>query len=336
MQLKLEQLTVALEKKIAGLYLLSGDEPLQLGEASDAVRIAARNAGYNARQVLTVETGFDWNELAIATDSLSLFADKTFVELRLSSNKLGTEGSKALINYCLHLPDDTLLLISMPRLDKSQLKTKWFQAVDKVGVIVQIWSIDGLQLIKWLTQRASKRGLQIESDGIKVLASRVEGNLLAAAQEIEKLYIQYGESRLSRHLVEEAVADNSRYDVFKLTDCVLAGRINRAIKILNGLKAEGIVAPVILWALTRETRLLLSIKTAVNNGQNKEAVLNKNRLWDKRKQLINAAMSRLKMAQLSQMLLLGAQADRQIKGQEQGDCWETLLSYCLLFYPKKN
>lgn len=336
MQIRSEQLKAALQKQLSGLYLLSGDEPLQLGEAADAVRKSARHAAYNVRQVLTVETGFDWNELTIATDSLSLFTDKTFVEVRLNSNKLGAEGSKALIKYCQHLPDDTLLLITMPRLEKAQLKTKWFQAVDKVGVVVQIWSIEGVQLIQWLTRRASKRGLQIEPDGIKVLASRVEGNLLAAAQEIEKLYIQYGESRLSRHLVEEAVADNSRYDVFKLTDCVLAGRINRAVKILNGLKAEGIVAPVVLWALTRETRLLLSIKTAVNNGQNKEAVLNKNRLWDKRKQLINTAISRLKMAQLSQMLLLAAHADRQIKGQERGDCWETLLSYCLLFNPQKN
>ncbi|KAF3981219.1 MAG: DNA polymerase III subunit delta [Methylococcales symbiont of Hymedesmia sp. n. MRB-2018] len=331
MRLKAEQLEGSL-KKLAALYLISGDEPLQLGEAADAVRKAAKSMGYSSREVLMVDSRFEWNALSIATDSLSLFSEKTFVDLRISTAKLGIEGSKALIHYCQRLPKDTLLLITMPKLDKAQLKTKWFQSVDKTGVVIQIWPLDGVNLLRWLKQRAQKRGLQIDSEGIKILAAKIEGNLLAAAQEIEVLYVLHGQSQIKKQDVEGAVADNSRFDVFKLTDCVLAGRINRAIKILNGLKAEGIAAPVVLWALSRETRLLMTIKIAIDKGQNKEAVLSQNRLWDKRKQLVSVAVSRIQQQQLKQMLLLAAKVDRQIKGQEKGDCWETLLAYCMLFY----
>lgn len=331
MRLTIQQLSNALQKKVEALYLISGDEPLQVNEAADAVRSIAKNSAYNTRQVITIEAATEWHKLAAATDTHSLFSDRVLVDLKVTSNKIGAEGSKTLVNYCQQLPENTLLLLTMPKLDKAQLKSKWVQALDKVGVIVQLWPLDGAALLQWLRQRAQQRGLQIDGEGIKALASRVEGNLLAAAQEIEKLYILHGESKLSHSAVAESVMDSSRFDVFKLVDCVLAGHINRATKILNNLKAEGLAAPIVLWALTRDTRLLLKIKIAINKGQNKEAVLNQNRLWEQRKRVVGAAASRLKVAQLTQMLLLGAQADRQIKGRERGDCWETLLSYCVLF-----
>jgi DNA polymerase-3 subunit delta len=203
-------------------------------------------------------------------------------------------------------------------LTSANLKTKLLQSIDQVGVIVQIWPLEGADLIRWLQRRAEKRGLQIEPDGIKVLASRVEGNLLAASQEIEKLYSLHGEARLSRQTVEEMVTDSARFDVFKITDCILAGRVNRAIKILNGLKAEGLAAPVVLWALARETRLLVNIKTDLELGKKKETVFKTYRLWDKRKNLVNSALSRMQMKDFQQALLLSSKADRQIKGQERG------------------
>jgi DNA polymerase-3 subunit delta len=311
--------------------LVSGDEALQSGEAADAIRKAAKNEGYTTREVLSVETGFEWNELSVAANSMSIFADKKLIDLRLITGKPGTEGAKALSNYCQHLPEDTLLLISSPKLASATLKTKWFQSIEQVGVVVQTWPLEGADLIQWLQRRAKKKGLQIELDGIKVLASRIEGNLLAAAQEIEKLYILHGEAQLSKRAVEQAVADSARFDVFKLTDCVLSGRVSRAIKIINGLKSEGIAAPVVLWALAREARLLIKIKTALKQGQNKEIVFKNHRLWDKRKQLVNLALSRMDIKALEQVLLLGYKADQQIKGQEKGDYWETLISVCLLF-----
>lgn len=330
MRLKPEQLDGAL-KKLAAVYLISGDEPLQSGEAADAIRKAAKQAGYNTREVFSVETGFEWNELLVAANSLSIFADKKLIDLRLPSGKPGTEGSKVLSEYCQRLPEDTLLLITAPKLTAATLKSKWCQSIDKAGAIIQIWPLDGADLVQWLQRRAQKRGLQIALDGIRVLASRIEGNLLAASQEIEKLYILYGESAISKQAVENVVADSARFDVFKLTDCVLTGRVTRAIKILNGLKAEGIAAPVVVWALAREARLLINIQSALKQGQNKELVFKNNRLWDKRKQLVNTALSRIKKQQLQQVLLLSSKADRQIKGQEKGDYWETLVSICLLF-----
>jgi DNA polymerase-3 subunit delta len=330
MRLKPEQLESSL-KKMAAVYLVSGDEALQSGEAADAIRKAAKNEGYTTREVLSVETGFEWNELSVAANSMSIFADKKLIDLRLITGKPGTEGAKALSNYCQHLPEDTLLLISSPKLASATLKTKWFQSIEQVGVVVQTWPLEGADLIQWLQRRAKKKGLQIELDGIKVLASRIEGNLLAAAQEIEKLYILHGEAQLSKRAVEQAVADSARFDVFKLTDCVLSGRVSRAIKIINGLKSEGIAAPVVLWALAREARLLIKIKTALKQGQNKEIVFKNHRLWDKRKQLVNLALSRMDIKALEQVLLLGYKADQQIKGQEKGDYWETLISVCLLF-----
>ncbi len=330
MRLKPEQLETSL-KKMAAVYLISGDEALQSGETADAIRKAAKNAGYITREVLSVETGFEWNELSVAANSMSIFADKKLIDLRLITGKPGTEGAKALSNYCQHLPEDTLLLITSPKLAGATLKTKWFQSIEQAGVVVQTWPLEGADLIQWLQRRAKKRGLLIELDGIKVLASRIEGNLLAAAQEIEKLYILHGESKLSKQAVEQAVADSARFDVFKLTDCVLSGRVSRAIKIVNGLKSEGIAAPVVLWALAREARLLIKIKIALKQGQNKEIVFKNHRLWDKRKQLVNAALSRMDIKALEQVLLLGYKADQQIKGQEKGDYWETLISVCLLF-----
>ncbi len=333
MRLKPEQVNAAL-KQLAPVYFVTGDEPLQQGEVADAIRLAAKKSGYSTREVLSVETGFEWGDLALAADSMSLFADKKIIDLRLPSGKPGIEGAKALIDYCQRLPEDNLLLITAPKVTGATLKTKWCQAIDQSGVIVQVWPPDGTTLIQWLQRRAQKRGLLVAEDGVKVLASRIEGNLLAASQEIEKLYILYGSDSISKQAVEQAVADSSRFDVFKLSDCMLSGRMGRAVKILNGLKAEGIALPVIVWALSKEIRMLINIKTAISQGQNKEQVLKNNRLWDKRKQLVSNAIARIDTQVLQQALLLCSKADRQIKGREQGDCWETLLSLCMLFSVK--
>ena len=331
MRLKPDQLESALKKNLAAIYFISGDEPLQLGEAADAIRLAAKNEGYSAREIHSVEKGFEWYELIDSANSFSIFSDKKIIDLRMASAKPGIDGGKMLTQYCQRLPEDTLLLITSPKVEKSALKSKWFQAIDQAGVTIQVWSLEGMDLIQWLQRRSQKRGLQIDQDGIKALASRVEGNLLAASQEIEKLYILHGASTLSKQAVEDAVADNARFDVFKLTDSILSGRANRAIKILNGLRAEDSPAPIVLWALTREIRLLINIKTEIDRGKNKETVFKTMRVWDKRKQLINAALSRMKIEDFQHSLILCSKADRQLKGQEAGDCWETLFSVCLLF-----
>ncbi|MDD4905156.1 MAG: DNA polymerase III subunit delta [Methylobacter tundripaludum] len=334
MRLKPEQIAAALQKGLAPVYFISGDEPLQLGEMADAVRAAARKEGYDSREVLVADSSFSWNELTESAGSLSIFADKKIIDLRLPSGTPGADGSKALIAYCERLPEDTLLLITAAKMAGASLKARWFQALDKVGCVVQVWPLEGQDLIRWLQQRMQRRGLQAETEGIKILASRIEGNLLAAAQEIEKLYVLYGEGRLSNQQISDAVADSSRFDVFKLMDSVLAARVGRIFKILSGLQAEGVAAPVVLWALTREARVLIKIKQALAQGQNRAVVFKNNQIWDKRQQLVSDALNRLGDSDLNSILTLSAKADRQIKGQQQGEPWETLLAVCLMFAVK--
>ncbi len=348
MRLKPEQLAAALQKGLSPVYFISGDEPLQLGEMADAVRAAARNAGYDVREVLVADAGFSWHELTVSAGSLSIFADKKIIDLRLPTGTPGAEGSKALIAYCERLSpgmvcmpqasrelarrtEDTLLLITAAKMAGASLKSRWFQALDKAGCIIQVWPLEGRDLMRWLQQRLQRRGLQAETEGVEILASRIEGNLLAAAQEIEKLYVLYGAGQLSRQQISDAVADSSRFDVFKLMDSVLAAKVGRILKILSGLRAEGVAAPVVLWALTREARVLIKIKLALAQGQNRAIAFKNNQILDKRQQLVSEALSRLDDNALNSILVLSAKADRQIKGRQQGEPWETLLDICLMF-----
>lgn len=331
MRLKPEQLAAALQKDLAPVYFISGDEPLQLGEMADAIRAAARKAGYDSREVLVADSGFSWNELMESAGSLSIFTDKKIIDLRLPTGTPGTEGSKALIDYCERLPEDTLLLITAAKTASASLKSRWFQALDKAGCVIQVWPLEGQDLIRWLQQRMQRRGLQAEAEGIRILASRIEGNLLAAAQEIEKLYVLYGPIQLSNQQIFDVVADSSRFDVFKLMDCVLAAKVGRIFKVLSGLQAEGVAAPVVLWALAREARVLIKIKQALAQGQNKALAFKNNHIWDKRQQLVSDALNRLGDSDLNSILTLSAKADRQIKGRQPGDPWETLLAVCLMF-----
>ena len=266
-----------------------------------------------------------------AADSLSIFSDKRILELRISSGSVGVDGAKALINYCHRPAEDTILLITSSKIDSKSTKARWFEAIDKVGVIVQVWPLEGADLLKWIQQRIQKRGLQADLQGAQLLAARVEGNLLAAAQEIEKLYVLYGSGFVSVEQVYDVVADSSRFDVFNLMDTVLSADVNKIIKVLSGLKGEGTATPIVLWGLTREARQLLQIKLALAKGQNKDFVFKNHQIWDKRKQLVSQALQRLSDNDLNTILVVSAKADRQIKGQQAGDAWETLLAICLMF-----
>ena len=331
MRIKVEQLGATLQKNLAPVYLISGDEPLQLAEAADDIRQAAKRAGYTTREVIAIENGTEWQQLIAEAESLSIFSDKKLIDLRLPSAKPGVDGGKILAGYCRRLPEDTVLLITSGKLENAALKSQWFQAVDNVGAIVQVWPLQGAELLNWLQRRSERLGMQLDSDAVKSLAARIEGNLLAAAQEIEKLYILYGRSRVGKAMIEDYVADSARFDVFKLIDTLLYGKLNKAIKILNGLKAEGVAAPVVLWALTREARSLFNIDAELRLGGHQDAVFKKYQIWDKRKQAVQEGLARLSSTDLQKILLLGAKADRQIKGQSAGDYWESLFAICLHF-----
>ncbi len=330
MWLKTEQLASAIARKLEPIYFLSGDEPLQLGEAADVVRQAAKKAGYENRELLTVDTRFAWSDFLQAVDSMSIFSEKKIIDLRIPTGKPGTEGSKAFVHYCSRLPEDTLLLITAAKLEKSAKKSKWVSTLEKHGVAIQVWSLSGADLLNWIQQRMQKKGLIADRPGLRVIASRVEGNLLAAAQEVEKLYVLYGQGQLSEQQIEEAVVDVARYDVFNLVDASLSGRVDRVLKILRGLQHEGIAAPIVLWALTREVRNLIYIKQKLAAGHPRNSVFMQHQVWDKRQQLVTKAINKLAAQDLMQMLLIAAKADRQMKGQQAGDSWESLLEISLM------
>jgi DNA polymerase-3 subunit delta len=336
MRIKPEQLNAALHKGLLPVYFITGDEPLQLGELADAIRRVARKAGYDNREVLSVDTGFQWNQLAFEANSLSIFTDKKIIDLRLPSGVPGTEGANALVNYCRRLPEDTILLITAGKVASSSIKSRWFEALDAAGIVIQVWPLEGQDLMRWIQQRLQHRGLSTSTEGVRILASRIEGNLLAAAQEIEKLFVLYGAGVLSTQQIFDAVADSSRYDVFKLVETILTDNVSRLLKVLSGLQAEGTAAAIVLWALTREARVLVKIKQALVQGQNKDSVFKNHQIWDKRKQLVSESIQRISDEDLNRILVLSAKADRQIKGQQQGDAWETLLTICLLFTSSRS
>jgi len=331
MRLKADQLDSALQKNLKPVYLISGDEPLQVGEAADAVRAAARRAGFSVREVIVIETGNEWPQFSAEADSLSIFADQKLIDLRLPSGKPGQEGSKLLQHYCKNPPDDTLLLITAGKLESSAQKSQWLQAIDNLGVVIQIWPLQGAELQNWLQRRAERKGMHLDNEAARSLVGRIEGNLLAAAQEIEKLFILHGPARLDKTMIEAAVADSSRFDVFKLIDSLLAGKLNRSVKILHSLQADGTAAPVVLWAISREIRSLYQMKTAVKFGENLEALYKKLQVWEQRKPLVQDALRRVGERQLQDLLASCAKADQQIKGQLAGDEWESLFGICADF-----
>lgn len=329
MQLKLPQLHASLRNNLAPVYLVSGDEPQQLCEATDAIRRAAKTRGYESREILLADKLFDWNALHFSSETFSIFADKKILDLRLTGSP-GADGAKALCAYCQRLPEDNLLLITMGKLGKDAQKSAWFQAVDKTGCVIQVWPLTGHDLLTWMENRLQQRGLTVKPDALRLLASRVEGNLLAAAQEIEKLSGYYGTGTVTADQILEAVADNSRYDVFEWIEAILTAKVNKIVKILASLKSEGLAPAVVLWAISREIRLLAKAKAAIGKGGNHDTVFRNNGIWGSHKTAFELALKRLSSATTNQTLMLCAKTDRQIKGQQQGNPWATLLDTALI------
>lgn len=321
MRLRAEQLETHLNKSLLPVYLVSGDEPLQLGEACDAIRGAARAAGYGNREVMEAGPSFDWNNLLAEAASFSLFAEKKIIDLRIPNGKPGREGGKTLVDYCENPPPDTLLLLTLPKLERAQQSAKWFKTIDQLGAVIQVWPVEPRQLPRWLERRMHQAGLQPTREAIQLLADRVEGNLLAARQEIEKLRLLHGEGPLDTDQLRAAVADSARYDVFELVDSALRGETTRGLHILEGLRAEDTPAPVVLWALHREIAQLASIAVETARGLPLDQALQQAKVWEKRKPLLRQVLSRLRPAPLLELLGVCQQADAAAKGADPRDPW---------------
>ena len=328
MRLRSDQLSAHLQKNLAPIYFLTGDEPLQMGESADLIRASAKRRGHNEREVLEQGPGFDWSHLNGLADSLSLFGDRRILDLRLTSPKVGNEGAKALLEYARNPPTDTLLLITVPKLERSQLNTKWVKALEQSGVLVQIWPIEGERLAPWVEQRLRRCGLIPEPGVVEILVQRVEGNLLAAAQEIEKLLLLQGPGVISVDRLLETVADSARFDVFGLMDSLLTGDAARGIRILSGLKGEGVAEAVVLWALSREIRTMAMLAFEVAQGASAERAMTSARIWEKRKPLMRRGL-RLPLAHWQALLLNCNQVDRAVKGLDPTDPWRLLQDLAL-------
>lgn len=329
-KLRFEQLSAALKKSLSPIYLVSGDEPLLVQEACDSIRNAARTAGFSERELYHNEPGMDWGQILSSANSLSLFAERKLIELRLGSGKPGDKGGKVLLEYAAAPAADTLLLIAAPKLDGSTQRAKWFKAIEKAGCLVQIWPVTAAQLPRWIGQRLQQAGLKADSQAVEVLASKVEGNLLAASQEIEKLKLLVAEDGLiSAEMMSSAVADSARYDVFGLVDKALHGDARAAVKNLHGLRGEGTDATVILWALAREIRTLWRVAHACAQGQNFDWAAKQAGVWDKRKALVKTALRRLKLPQLQLLLRKANAIDKAIKGMSMAQPWDELLDLTL-------
>lgn len=332
MQLRLDALEPHLAKGLAALYVVYGDEHLLAQEACDRIRAAARAAGYTDRSVFTVERGFDWSSLLGASQSMSLFGDRQLVELRIPSGKPGKEGADALKTLAAASNSDVLTLVTLPRLDAATQKSAWFSALAESGVALKVDPVERAQLPNWIGQRLAQQGQRVApgDDGRRALqfvAERVEGNLLAAHQEIQKLGLLYPQGVLSFEQIHDAVLNVARYDVFKLNEAMLTGDVARLARMLDGLRGEGEASVLVLWAVVEEIRTLLRIKRGVAAGKPLAMLLRENRVWGPRERLIGPALSRLTDATLERGLALAARLDRQVKGlsaQARGE-WRNVL-----------
>ncbi len=325
MRLRPDQLSTALTKKLAAVYLLSGDEPLQLQECGDAIRAAASAAGFAQREVLTVESGFAWPQLLAASQSRSLFADKKVLDLRIPQGKPGKEGSQILQTYAAAPPPDTLLLITLPKLERSQQQAKWLQQLAKTGVWIPIWPIEGAALVRWITQRLQQAGFQPTPEVAPWLATQVEGNLLAARQEIDKLRLLQPPGPLRLPEASAVVSEQARFHVFGLAEAALRGDPARCWKMLAGLQQEGVAAPVVLWALHREVALLAELADKLRQGAQPESLLTQ--VWpQQRRPLLQQALQRQR--DWLALLSLCHTIDAVVKGAEPGDPWLLLEQLC--------
>ncbi|MDH5300241.1 MAG: DNA polymerase III subunit delta [Gammaproteobacteria bacterium] len=325
MNIKPEQLKAQLKRGLSRVYFLSGDEPLQLAECADVIRAAAREQGFIDRELLHVEPGFDWSVLYDAATAMSLFAQRRIIELRLKNYSLGDAGSAALTTYLQAPPEDNIFLVTAPKADGKSKKLAWYKQLETAADCVQVWPIEAKQLPGWISHRVKTKGMNITPGAARMLAERVEGNLLAASQDIEKLALLYPDQVWDEELVLEAVADSAKYDVFGLVESALLGDRHRYAHVLEHLRASGTEPILVVWALAEELRRMHDMALARAAGHSPDQVMRDGKVWGNRQGAARAAMDRFRPIQWVRMLRHAAQIDRMIKGQQPGNTWDEIL-----------
>ena len=326
MLLKGEQLATQLERELKAVYVVYGDEPLLVIEAADAIRAAARRGGFDERNVLTALPGFNWVELHHAAGNMSLFGGRTLIDLRIPTGKPGREGGAAIQDYCAHPSPDALLLVTLPGLDWSDEKAAWLKALTDAGVAVKLIPPNLAQLPAWIAGRLRRQQQEADGDALRFIAERVEGNLLAAHQEILKLGLLHPPGKLSLQQIQDAVLNVARYDLDGLREALLTGDVARLTRTLDGLQQEGEAPPLVLWAITEEVRALAQVKAGLQQRQPLDALLKEARVWGARQSLFKRAVQRVDAVSANSALAHAALIDRLIKGAAgAGDVWDEFL-----------
>ncbi len=335
MRLYPDKLDSHLARHLQPVYFISGDEPLQMVECADRIRQRARALGYDTREVFVADTEFDWNHLLTASNSLSLFAEQRILELRLDSGKPGREGGKALKAYAERPVDDAILLVMSGKVDKSGQSSAWYKAIDKVGITLQVWPVSPQDLPNWVVQRMRARGLRPTRDAATLIADRVEGNMLAAQQEIDKLALLFADSEINIQEVLTVVADSARYQTFDLADAALLGNAKRVVAILDGLRSEGIDPVPVLIALTMQVRSAAQIALAKARGSSTAEAMREARIWQNRQGIFQQALNRHDALSWNRMLLRCAELELACKGfTRRGNLWDELLELALFIAGK--
>jgi DNA polymerase-3 subunit delta len=332
MRLSSEQLAPHLARELKALYTVFGDEPLLALEATDRIRSQARAKGYDEREILTVDSGFKWGQLAMAANSQSLFATQKLLELRIPSGKPGTEGAPALVEFCSALPADTVTLIYLSELDWRAQKAAWFEALDRAGVVVEAKAVTRKALPQWLAARLKAQGQEVDEPALAFISERVEGNLMAAFQEVQKLALLFPTGKIAFEQVREAVLDVARYDVFNLGEAMIEGDAVRLARMLDGLRGEGAAPPMALWSLAEEIRAIGKLLDGQAAGRPLNTLWREARVWGMAHQTsMQQNLRRFTPAQVTQALRHAAAIDRMVKGLAKGDVWDELLQLALRF-----
>jgi len=319
------QLAAHLQRGLGALYVIVGDEDLLRLEAVDRIVAAARKQGYAEREVFSVEPHFDWQALLVSGNSLSLFAAKRIIELRIPHGKTGVDGSAVLQQYAARLPDDALSIITLPRLDRSGQSSEWFSALAQAGTVIAAEPVTREQLPQWIRQRLALNKQEADEPTLAFLVERTEGNLLAARNEVEKLALLFPPGRLDANQVRQAVMDVARFDAYDLAAALLVGDAQRFRRTLEGLQQEGEAAPLVLWTLSNELRALAALLAGSAAGRPLNDLMREQRVWGPRQGPMQRAVRRLRLAQVHRAIARAAQVDRVIKGVAHGDAWQGLL-----------
>lgn len=330
MQISPDKLEQQLSAGIAPIYLVSSEDTFLQQEAADKVRYAVRQAGFDQREKHVVEAGFDWSTLSYAAQSMSLFGEKKLLELTIANGKPGDKGGKALREYAEIAPVDTVLLLVMGKIEKASTNSKWFKTIADKGVVCRLWPVESRNMPQWIAQRLQQHGLSADREALQLLAERVEGNLLAAAQEIEKLRLSINDSQVSAETVINMIGNSARYNVFELIDACLQGQQAQALRILTGLRSEGGNALSVLGVISAEVRKLLELTLLSQSGMPLPRAMDQLRIWKNRQAATQAALKRSPLPVLQHCHKLCQQTDLAAKGIPGAAAWDVLTELCLI------